>query len=149
MDLVPIDRFSGSYPHTVDGKNRVTVPSKWRSEPLPELFALADRKLGIIKLMPKAERDRRGQRVLANPKYTAAQAKEFRRHLFGSTPECPLDKEGRILLPADLMAQAGLTKEVTLVGAGETIEVWDRANWKRRQEEFSPQFDLMVEEDGL
>ena len=103
MELSPNDRFFGDYQHTVDGKNRVTFPSLWREEDLKSLFAVEFRKLGIIKLMPKDELMRQGRLFLNNPKYSPAQAKHLRRKLYGSSPECPLDKEGRIILPAAMM----------------------------------------------
>ena len=47
------------------------------------------------------------------------------RPLFAHAAKCELDSQGRILLPQALRDFAGLTKNVAVVGAGETAEFWD------------------------
>ncbi len=44
------------------------------------------------------------------------------------------DENGRILLPADLRAMAGLNKDIMFVGAVKRIEIWDVEKWARRIE---------------
>lgn len=46
-----------------------------------------------------------------------------------------LDKQGRILLPANLREFAGLDKDVVLVGVGSRIEIWSREKWESVTEE--------------
>lgn len=40
-----------------------------------------------------------------------------------------LDKQGRILLPANLREFAGLDKDVVLVGVGSRVEIWSKEKW--------------------
>ncbi len=59
-----------------------------------------------------------------------------------------LDRAGRILIPPDVREQAGLAKEVTLVGGGRRhFEVWDRARFDEferiNQDELSSVFDKL------
>jgi MraZ protein len=133
----------------VDGKNRVTVPAKWRGEALEELFAMADPALGIIKLLPREERDRIGQKAARDFQDDPAKAKWFRRVWFGNAVECPLDREGRVVLPADMTARLGLGKEVTLVGVGEAIEVWDPPKWDGLTDSAEGDFTAMAEKLGV
>lgn len=149
MDLTPRDRFTGNFRHTMDAKNRVTVPARWRAEPLEELFALELRSQKLLKLMPKDERERLGQVFLQDPSILPAKARRLRRSLFGMTVECPLDKQGRLVLPQPLIEKAGLGRDVVLVGVGELIEVWDPSRWTEAETDHRDEFEAMCEEVGV
>ena len=43
--------------------------------------------------------------------------------------ELELDAAGRVMLPAPLLAVAGLGREVALIGAGNRLEIWNRDAW--------------------
>ena len=47
----------------------------------------------------------------------------------GSTDECEIDKQGRLQLPSKLLVRENLGKEITIVGAIDHLEIWDRARW--------------------
>ena len=51
------------------------------------------------------------------------------RSVFSHAAQCDLDAQGRILLPLQLRQFAGLTKNVSVVGAGVTVEIWDADKW--------------------
>jgi MraZ protein len=72
------------------------------------------------------------------------------RYVVGSVAECPLDKQGRILLPPHLRGEASLQREVVLVGMLNHVEIWDRETWEKENlatsenfEEFDEQFAEM------
>jgi MraZ protein len=60
---------------------------------------------------------------------TNANARKFSRFMLGGATECEVDKQGRILLPANLREFAHLTKDVALVGVGNRIEIWEKEAW--------------------
>ena len=39
------------------------------------------------------------------------------------------DKQGRVLLPSSLREHADLNEDVTVVGVGDHLEVWNSQNW--------------------
>jgi MraZ protein len=45
-----------------------------------------------------------------------------------------LDSAGRVMMPAKLIAKVGLGKDVTVVGAGNRLEVWDRSIWEGQED---------------
>jgi len=53
----------------------------------------------------------------------------FMRRVVASAQECPIDKQGRILIPAAHREDAGIKGDVVIVGQIEKIELWDRAEW--------------------
>jgi MraZ protein len=48
------------------------------------------------------------------------------RQITANTIECPLDKQGRVMLPKELLLKAGIKRDVVLVGVSKHIQVWDR-----------------------
>lgn len=62
------------------------------------------------------------------------------RYIVGSVAECPLDKQGRILLPQHLRTEASLDKEIVLVGMVKHVEIWDKALWQQENETTSEHF---------
>jgi MraZ protein len=53
----------------------------------------------------------------------------MKRFVFAGAAVAELDKQGRVLVQQDLLAHAGLGKEVVVVGVHDHIEIWGRAEW--------------------
>jgi len=51
------------------------------------------------------------------------------RLMVSGATECPIDKQGRILVPPQLREYAGIQKDVTIAGVGPRIELWDKARF--------------------
>jgi MraZ protein len=63
------------------------------------------------------------------------------RPLFSHAAKCELDAQGRILLPQTLRDFANLIKNVTIVGTGELVEIWDSNEWASINEvETTPEY---------
>ena len=60
------------------------------------------------------------------------QARGLQRLLMGHATDCPLDTQGRFLLPAPLRNVAGLNKHAVLIGQGNKFELWDESAWGER-----------------
>ena len=58
-----------------------------------------------------------------------ATVRAFKRQLYGSAAEAPLDDQGRVLIPQVLVSYAKLRKDVTIIGVGNKAEIWDSAAW--------------------
>ena len=54
--------------------------------------------------------------------------------MFGEAVQCPFDSEGRINLPEELVAFAGLAETVSFVGLGRKFQIWDQAKYNERRE---------------
>jgi MraZ protein len=65
----------------------------------------------------------------------------LRRAYVSHGQECPLDPQGRILLPPHLRAYAGLERDVRLVGEMHRASIWDRAACDRMDEADENVFD--------
>ena len=56
-------------------------------------------------------------------------ARNFVRFFLAGATECEIDKQGRLQLPSKLLVRENLGKEITIVGAIDHLESWDRARW--------------------
>ena len=68
----------------------------------------------------------------------------FVRYFFSGASECPIDRQGRILLPPNLREFAGLKKEVVLLGLANRIEIWSKARWDAFLSESRENFETMA-----
>jgi len=129
--------FTGSYFHLMDNKGRVSIPPRYR-EILQER---QDRQLiltnfdNYLLAFPQSEwlkvEARLGEKALFNKDYRA-----FQRFLISGVQECPLDRQGRILIPQNLREYAKLSREVSLVGAVRCFEVWDRQTFEAHRKKL-------------
>jgi transcriptional regulator MraZ len=118
--------FKGQYSAQVDNKQRVAVPAKLRRN-VPggaaDQFVITLGLDGCLFLFPPEKWDQIVSR-LQESSFTTEKAKFFWRVLAAHAEDVELDGQSRILLPARLIARAGIKKEVTFVGAINRIEIW-------------------------
>ena len=127
--------FHGIHDHTLDAKNRLTVPAKAR----PELAGGVTVVKGFetcLQVWPAADYTRVAQQALAGLNPLGPEARDLKRHLYGNASSVDLDAAGRVNLSRDQLEHAGLSKEVVVVGSGEYLEVWDRDAWKTQQSDL-------------
>ncbi len=119
--------FIGEYRHSIDEKGRLIVPAKLR-EKLGREFIATKGLDKCLYLYPMDEwknvEDQLREKVMTDPD----SRKIVRFFLAGAVP-CELDKQGRVLLPAQLREFAGIDKDVVLAGMLTRLEIWDEKNW--------------------
>lgn len=128
-----VPAFSGKYYYTVEEKGRLIIPAPFReiisSNYSPRLYitnAAFDRCLHIY---PYEEWARLEEKVRGLPKMLE-DVRFFMRRVIASAQECPIDKQGRILIPAVHREDSGINGEVVIVGQIEKIELWNKKEWE-------------------
>ena len=123
----------GEHEHSLDDKNRLTLPAKLRAE--FEDGVVVTRGLdGCVFAYPRAAWEQMADRIKSlDP--LSQQARMMRRHFFAGAAPGELDKQGRMVLPPALIEHAGLTREVTVAGVHDHVEIWDRAKWRQQLHE--------------
>ncbi len=120
--------FFGTYNHNIDDKSRCTLPQKFREKlgskvyvtkgydhclyiyPEETFLKIADEYSSMDELSPEERQNRR--------------------MFFASSIDYDVDKAGRITLTKDHLKRANLDKEVVLVGNGDHVEIWSRAQYE-------------------
>jgi MraZ protein len=125
--------FLGEYRHSIDNKDRLTVPVRYRELMDEGAYILRgfDRNLMVLTTKAfEAISHRLDQMSLTDPL-----ARDLRRLTFGSASRLEIDKVGRILIPDFLCQKVGLTcdHDAVLVGQGSYFEVWSTDEWALQQ----------------
>jgi MraZ protein len=138
--------FLGQAIHSIDEKNRLAIPARFRSELTTGLYLTkgVDRCLYI--LTPDGW-SRLAERIRALPSMQV-DARRLQRHFFSGADYLVPDKLGRIIVPACLREYAQLTGEVVLVGVDSRIELWDEATWDAEQAQADDQSTAMAAQIG-
>jgi MraZ protein len=122
--------FRGTFDHTLDAKNRLTMPAKYRAA-LSEGVVLAvpvDLKPCVGVWRPE-EYELYTKRALAELPPLSPRLAELERFFYGHSTEAELDAAGRIMVSSSLGEHAGLDRDVVIVGVGDRLELWDRSRW--------------------
>ena len=119
--------FIGEYQHSVDGKGRLVLPSKFRAG-LSDGCIVTKGQEGCLYVLPLAEWQTMADEVSALP-LTDKRGRKWSRVFFGSSEELSFDKQGRAMLPSMLRQWAGLTDKVTVIGVHSRVELWDPETW--------------------
>ena len=136
--------FLGEHDHTIDDKNRLTLPAKFR-----QAFAggvVLSRGLeSCVNAYPKAEWEQLvGARLASLDPFTSDGRRLQRFYLAGAT-EAEVDKQGRIPIPPALAEHAGLGREVVIVGLNERLEIWERRRWREHLKELEGSAERVAE----
>ena len=123
----------GEHEHSLDDKNRLTLPAKLRGE--FEDGVVVTRGLdGCLRAYPRTAWAELATRIQSlDP--LSEDARRMRRHFFSGAAQGELDKQGRMVIPASLLEGAGMTREVTVAGVYDHLEIWDRAKWRTQLHE--------------
>ncbi|MEI6715699.1 MAG: hypothetical protein WCO60_18255 [Verrucomicrobiota bacterium] len=137
--------FSGEFCHSLDSKNRVTVPARWRCSDADEYFLIADRSGSFLRVMPPDQFRAVGEKLAANPAITPKDRAIFLRHFYSRSQQVVVDKQGRMLVPEELGKALRLDGEAVLVGALETFELWNPVAWAETKQSESTTFDRVAD----
>lgn len=140
--------FLGRFIHTMDAKGRVSVPVKFR-ESLTERHEdrlIVTTELGdpCLVAYPQDEWRQLEEKTKSLP-MMRQEVKDWMRFFYSAAVDCPLDRQGRILVPPALREYAKLTKEVVLIGMFNKVEIWDSKKWKEKEGQMPKSFEKISE----
>jgi MraZ protein len=122
----------GEHEHTLDDKNRLTLPAKLR-EQLGAHVVVSRGLDGCLYVYSDADWARLAERVGSLDPFSR-EARTMQRWFFASGSDAELDKQGRMVIPATLLKNASIGREVTVAGVYDHLEIWDRAAWREQQQ---------------
>ena len=148
-DSPPERFFAGEFRHSIDEKNRITIPSRWRRDKAEEFILLPEATHQFLLVMSPQEFARMGSAAETNQAVSARDRRIFLRHLHSRAQHAGADRQGRLVLPEELCRRIGLKDEVALVGNRGRFEIWNLQRWKRVHEEETATFQHVANIIGL
>ena len=119
--------FMVTFNISIDAKNRMIVPSKHRDQ-LGGRCVLTKGMDKCLYIYSMNEWDKQMDKIEALPE-SDPKVRAFIRHFCANAVDCEFDKQGRIVIPAELKEYAGIDKELVTMGAMRKIEVWSKEVW--------------------
>ena len=139
--------FNGTFEHTLDAKNRLTVPSRFRAELAGGVF-LVQGPDPCISVYPRNTYEGITQAALAGLNPLSGQAKRLKRMFHAYATDTELDSAGRVMLSSQHLAHAGIDRDVVVIGAGDCLELWAQAPWQEYDRELTSQAPDLAESLG-
>lgn len=140
--------FLSTYVNKVDRKGRVSVPASFRAALAGQAFQ------GIVLFRSNSHVCLEGfgfsfmeelSNRLENFDMFSAEQDDMATAIFGDAVQLPLDGDGRVVLPGELMGFAGLDEQAAFVGLGRKFQIWNPAEFEKRR----AQARKSVQEKGL
>lgn len=131
--------FRGNNEINMDAKGRMAVPARYRDALAADcggqLVATIDIEDRCLFLYPLPAWQEIEAQIARLPTFNP-DTRRLQRLLIGHARELEMDSSGRVLIPPELRAYAGLDKEVVLVGQGHRFELWSTDAWAARREQW-------------
>ena len=143
--------FRGNFTHLIDSKGRVSLPSEFRRI----LSAAEEISVVVTNYISEGARCLEGFGLKAWAEFETklraksrfgAKLQRLENFYLSRAAECPLDGNGRILLPAHLRQYASIDKEVTFTSSIHGFRIWDSRIWSLT---FSAAEEALLENPDL
>jgi MraZ protein len=131
----------------LDAKNRLSIPARFRASFSAGVVLAKDPEPCMAVWTPDTH-EAIIERALGNLNPMGSEYRKLSRFYQGNSFEIDLDASGRVILPAPLLAHAGIAKEVVVVGVGDHLEVWSAERWQRQQEALDAEIEEVTERLG-
>lgn len=128
--------FLSSYENRLDTKGRISVPASFRASVASDKFA------GVVlyrsftnNCIEGLSMSRMEQMAAATDKMGVfdSELDDLSAMLFADARPLSFDVTGRIVIPADLLAHAGITDTAVFVGRGNSFQIWNPAAFRAAQ----------------
>ena len=137
----------GEYLHTIDQKNRLSVPSKFRKE-LGKVVVVSRGLDKCLFLYPLEAWKKLAEKLASELPWGKAENRSFMRSMIAGASDIEIDALGRILLPDNLKSFASLDKNAMVVGLYNRVEIWNPEIWKTYSESANQNTEIIAEKLG-
>ena len=137
--------FRGQHEHSLDAKDRLTIPSRLRAQ-LADGAVLVAGLDPCIEIWPREGFNAFAQRILAGLNPLSSKARMLRRRFHANAQDEKLDSAGRLRVAKHLIAHGDLAGTCVVVGVEDHLEVWNPDRWAKHSEEIDAQASAVAEE---
>lgn len=139
--------FYGEYRHSLDAKDRVIIPAKFREilqENYAEKFYVTRGLDKCLFVFTEEEWKSQEQKFKEQP-FTREESRKFNRLYFSGACDVLCDKQGRILIPVYLKEYAEIKEDVVIIGVSDRIEIWAKELWEKFFNDNKNSFEDLAE----
>lgn len=136
----------GEYTHTIDEKNRISLPARFRKEIGKKIVIThgLDNCLFLYSMTAWSKvADKLGSLGIGQ-----ADTRGFNRFMLAGAVEIEVDSIGRILIPDFLKKFAGLKEKAVFAGVHNRVEIWNSDRWSEYKDRTQKQADKLAEKLG-
>ncbi len=119
----------GEYEHTIDDKNRLTLPAKFR-QAFGGGVVLTRGMEGCVNAYPRQDWEELVNGRLGELDPLSREGRALARYFFAGASDGELDRQGRVTLTPALIEHARLGREVVVAGVRDHLEIWSRDAWR-------------------
>lgn len=135
--------YTGRYYHKLDLKNRFSLPATFRKS-LGKKCVITKGLDGCLFVFDLAMWTSRLTEA-AQLEFTKKTNRDFVRLLTNEAEEIDIDAHGRILVTQHLKDQAGLVKDIVIVGSLDRVEIWNQATYHEYVREIESNAEQIAE----
>ena len=136
----------GEYTHTLDEKNRMSLPIKFRKE-MGKSVVVAPGLDNCLAIYTSKEWQKISDK-LSDSSMLASDNRSFSRFMFGQAVIADVDGNGRILIPENLKIRSGLTSRVVVIGVQNRAEIWNEKAWNDYKKLVEKEADTLADKLG-
>lgn len=140
--------FSGRHEHSIDPKGRIVLPREFRAS-LGTQVTVQVSPDNCLNVFPTSEWEKAAERVNQLPVIGNSRARALQRHFFSWSKQEEIDNQGRLSIPAAFRSEAGLEKDVVVLGSGSHVQIWNRTALEARDSETGERIDELGEEFNI
>lgn len=136
--------FLGSFKHSIDIKNRLTLPAKFAIKFTKNKAVITKGFEGCLEVWNSCDFDKRVNQILSYSQ-NKKNSRILSRQIFANSNEVEIDKAKRILLPTNLKDMASIKKDVMIIGVGNKIEIWNIDAYEKFCHATNKEFEEVAE----
>lgn len=137
--------FRGQHEHSLDAKDRLTIPSRLRAQ-LADGAVLVAGLDPCVEIWPSAAFTTFASQVLAGLNPLGSKARMLKRRFHSQAEDESLDSAGRVRIAKHLIAHGALAGPCVVVGADDHLEVWSPDRWAEQSAEMEAEATTVAEE---
>jgi len=151
-------KLRGTTWNALDSKGRFIVPKRFRERfqdypGNPDKPLMITHYAGALHVYPESLWEQKEEKLLAH-ETMVGEYQMLIDNFLGMVSECKIDKQWRVLIPADLRAQANVREDIVIVGLVSYFKIWDREKYENQKALFDEQvktkeYQRVIQDMGL
>jgi MraZ protein len=139
--------FRGHFEYSLDAKNRLTIPAKFRAS-FSDGLVLARWLDPCVAIFTPEGFDHFNDSFIGDTHPLSQERRKLTRFFSGGSFDVELDSAGRVTLNSPLLAHGRIAKDVVVIGNVDHLEVWDRALYAQDQTDLPDHVARIAESLG-